>query len=39
MTTFVNFSDALRDDYTAVPGAPDPLNDEFYGGVSIAYEW
>jgi len=30
LTTFVNYSDALRDDL---------LNDEFYGGVTMGMEW
>ena len=33
VTGFVRFSDAIRDDRGV------GLNDEFYGGVSIGYEW
>ena len=30
ITGFLNFSDALRDDI---------LNDEFWGGMTVGYEW
>ena len=38
LTAFVNFSDALRDSYTGARPI-DPLDDEFFGGVTLGYEW